>query len=75
MSKSRTASYFKKINFDSKLKNFVNEARYAGEEYSDRYENLVLRAVAEELISVSKAAALLNRKTSELKQNINLYIG
>ncbi len=75
LSKSRTASYFKKINFDSKLKNFVNASRYAGVEYSDRYENLVLHAVAEELISVSKAAALLNRKISELKQNINLYIG
>lgn len=40
---------------------------YRGEEKSNRFDQLLFRALAEELISVSKAASLKNLKVSEFK--------
>jgi Zn-dependent peptidase ImmA (M78 family) len=40
---------------------------YVGREFSSRFEQLVLRAAAEEYISLSKAASLLKKSLSEIK--------
>ncbi len=42
---------------------------YTGEEQSNRFDQLLLRALAEEQISISKAAALKNQKLAEFKQS------
>jgi Zn-dependent peptidase ImmA (M78 family) len=41
--------------------------RFVGRESSSRFEQLVLRAAAEEIISGSKAAALLKRRLSDVR--------
>jgi predicted HTH domain antitoxin len=46
----------------------VNEpVEYIGEEKSNRFEQLLFRALAEELISMSKAAALNNQSMAEFR--------
>ncbi len=47
---------------------------YKGEEKSNRFEQLLYRALAEDLISISKAAGLMNLKVSEFKAK-SLMIG
>lgn len=44
---------------------------YLGEESSDRFDQLILRAVAEEIVSMSKAAALSNQKLSVFRDQLN----
>ncbi len=53
----------------------INEPfHYIGEEKSTRFEQLVYRALAEGLISYSKAAALNNQSVAELKKKISVNI-
>lgn len=42
---------------------------YSGEEKSNRFDQLLLRALAEEQISMSKAAALKNQKLADFKKD------
>lgn len=52
----------------------VNEpVEYEGKEESNRFKQLLFRALAEEIISFSKAAALSNQKLSDFRQQ-NLII-
>lgn len=44
---------------------------YLGTEVSSRFEQLVLRAVSEEVISLSKGAALMNVAVDELRQRLS----
>ena len=60
LSKERMTQYYKQISFSAKLKSFINESRFATPEKSDRFERLVYRAMSQELITASKAAALLH---------------
>ena len=46
-------------------------AKYEGFEYSNRFKQLLLRAVAEELISTSKGAALSNQKLAEFRNGLS----
>lgn len=75
ISKSRIENFYKKINFNPDFKKMFNASRYEGSEYSVRFENLVLRAVSEELISVSKASSILQLSMTEMKTDLNLNIG
>jgi hypothetical protein len=44
---------------------------YEGKESSNRFDQLIFRALAEEVISVSKAASLKNQKLAEFhKQSL-----
>jgi Zn-dependent peptidase ImmA (M78 family) len=45
--------------------------RYAGKEHSDRFEQLVYRAAAEEIISLSKAANLFNMKLGAFREKFS----
>lgn len=46
---------------------------YKGQEKSNRFKQLIFRAVAEEIISTSKAAALDNKKLSEFRDELAKY--
>lgn len=43
---------------------------YNGKESSSRFDQLVFRALSEEIISISKAASLNNMKVSEFKTRL-----
>ncbi len=64
---NRKIEFYKKINFNASLKREVNMERFQTPEKSNRFEQLVYRALSQEIISISKASSLLN-------QNINLLI-
>ena len=69
ISEQRYRTYCIKRNGNPVLKGMANECRYSNE-YSDRFERLIYRAVASEVISYSKAAALLGTPVHELKANL-----
>ncbi len=64
---NKKTEFYKKINFNPSLKREVNLPRFQTPEKSNRFEQLVYRALSQEIISISKASSLLN-------QNINLLI-
>ena len=64
---NRKVDFYKKINFNPNLKEQVNMSRFETPEKSNRFEQLVYRALSQEIISISKASSLLD-------QNINLLI-
>ncbi len=66
-SESRKTDFYKKINFNPNIKENVNASRFETIEKSNRFEQLVYRALSQEIISISKASSLLN-------QNINVLI-
>ena len=61
--------FFIQINKDKLLKEEVNRERFKGEETTDRYEKLVYRALAQEQISTTKAAAMLDKSVEEIRGN------
>ena len=68
------SSYKQFFQMFSQLGYRVNEpVEYEGKEQSNRFRQLLFRALAEEIISFSKAAALSNQKLSEFRQQ-NLII-
>jgi Zn-dependent peptidase ImmA (M78 family) len=60
-------SFFKLIRARPALRSDIDASRFATPEGSDRYQQLVLRALSQESISISKASALLNRSVARLK--------
>lgn len=68
---NRYSSFHKKKNAVSEFKSAVEQSIYK-EESSNRYKRLVYRAMASDLISTSKAAALLNVSVNQVRNNINL---
>lgn len=67
----RYQSYFKKKNALPQFKKVV-EMSLAGDERTTRFERLVYRALASELISTSKAASLLECPLETVRENLNL---
>lgn len=70
MSLERVKKFYQNLNFNPTLKKAVEQSRYDGTEQSIRYENLVYRAVSEELISMSKASSLLEIGLDELNNKL-----
>jgi Zn-dependent peptidase ImmA (M78 family) len=68
---NRYKTYF--INKKNKplFKENVEESRYKREE-SSRFERLVFRALASDIISISKASTLLNLPITEVRNQLNL---
>ena len=68
-------NYFKQFFFMFRQMNYRVEepVKYQGYEQSTRFKQLLFRALAEEVISMSKAAALNNQKLAEFRQE-NLVI-
>ena len=61
--------FFMRINKDKQLKDQINEERYRGEETTDRFKKLVYQALAQGVISTSKAAAMLEKSVEEIRDN------
>jgi len=59
------------VTLSTILKKEPEQYDFQGEEKSNRFLQLLLRAVAEEAISLSKAAALNNQKLAEFRQLFN----
>ena len=74
MSQERVKKFYLRINFEPNLKLQVEQVRYDGAAHSNRYENLVYRAVSEELISISKASSLLQISLEDLKNNLSVNL-
>jgi Zn-dependent peptidase ImmA (M78 family)/DNA-binding XRE family transcriptional regulator len=70
--KEKQTKYYKLINFNPDLKKFVNESRFESPEKSNRFERLIYRALAQELISVSKAASMLNKDINAILDEISI---
>lgn len=68
-SENRVAEFYKKINYNPSLKREVDEERFKTPEVSNRFEQLVYRALSQELISASKAASLLNVNINDILEN------
>lgn len=69
LSGNRVVEFYKKLNYDSRLKHEVDAQRFQTPEISNRFEQLVYRAFSQELISSSKAASLLNININEVLEN------
>lgn len=67
-----TESYFKNFMIYFSMQGYKkNEpGEYKGYEKSNRFKQLIYRAVAEEIISTSKAAALDNKKLAEFRDEL-----
>jgi predicted HTH domain antitoxin len=74
MSQERVKKFYQRLNFEPNLKLEIEQTRYEGLEHSNRYENLVYRAVSEELISMSKASSLLQISLDKLKNKLTANI-
>jgi Zn-dependent peptidase ImmA (M78 family) len=74
ISNEKVTGFYKRLNSDHSLKQAVEMSRFEGDESSNRYENLVSRAVSEEFISLSKASSLLQLSIDELKDKISINI-
>lgn len=68
-SENKKTEFYKKINFNSSLKREVNLTRFQTPEKSNRFEQLVYRALSQEIISISKASSLLNQDINSLIEN------
>ena len=68
---SRYKTFQKKKNVVAHFKQSV-EASRANEERSDRFSRLVYRALANEIITISKASALLGCSVGEVRSQLNL---
>lgn len=71
ITEKRYISFHKKKNALPDFKKAVEEGIYPME-HTYRFERLVYRALASEVISYSKAAALLNKPVSEVRNTLNL---
>ena len=67
----RFTSYHKKKNALPTFKEAVEQSLYPME-HTCRFERLVYRALASEVISYSKAAALLDKSVNEVRDTLNL---
>jgi Zn-dependent peptidase ImmA (M78 family)/DNA-binding XRE family transcriptional regulator len=72
ITESRHEQFYKKINANQQLKKEVDRERCSTPEYSHRFEQLVYRALSQELISGSKAASYLNLSLTEVLQSTAL---
>ncbi|ARV07074.1 DNA-binding protein [Polaribacter sp. SA4-10] len=68
LSKNKHISFYKRLNLNPSLKREVDNSRFETPEKSNRFEQLVYRALSQENISISKASSLLNERIANLKE-------
>jgi len=61
--------FYKTLNAKPELKRAIDLPRFATPEKSERFQQLVYRALSQQNISISKASSLLNRSISELRES------
>ncbi len=69
ISDSKKKEFFIALNFNPNLKESVNRPRFSGDETSERFNRLVYKALSQEVISISKASALLDNSVEEVRAN------
>lgn len=72
ISESKHTSFCIRKNKSLAFKRAVEETSYKGTEESSRFDRLVYRALASDMISCSKAAALLNEPMEDVKSKLEL---
>lgn len=72
ISESKHISFCIRKNKDQAFKKVVEESTYRGTEESNRFDRLVYRALASDMISFSKAAVLLNEPIEDVKDKLEL---
>lgn len=72
ISGKRYIAYHKKKNALPQLKEAVEQSHYQKEMGTNRFERLVYRALASEVVSESKAAALLNTSVNVVRDTLTL---
>ncbi|CAN5261863.1 hypothetical protein BH23BAC1_BH23BAC1_50320 [soil metagenome] len=60
-------NFRKYINSSENYRKEIGLGKYEGKEYSSRFKQLLYRAAAEEVISMSKAASLANQKLAQFR--------
>lgn len=68
---AKMTSFFIKIKQSPDLKKQVDEPRYSSAETSYRFNQLLYKGLAQELISFSKASVLSNQSVNALKSNLS----
>jgi Zn-dependent peptidase ImmA (M78 family) len=68
-SDNKKVEFYKKINFNPSLKREVNLERFQTQECSNRFEQLVYRALSQDIVSTSKASSLLNKDINWVIEN------
>ena len=72
ITENRCQGFYKKMNKFPEFKAEVKKSVYKYDEHSNRYNRLVYKALASELISFSKAASLLDLPIDEVRKELNL---
>jgi Zn-dependent peptidase ImmA (M78 family)/DNA-binding XRE family transcriptional regulator len=67
---SKKKLFFIRQNKEKSFKDYINESRFSGVEDSERYFRLVYKALSQEMISISKASALLNQAIEEVREGV-----
>lgn len=62
--------FWKRRNLDKNLKFEIGYGKYQGKESSGRFDQLLYKAIAEEVISLSKAAYLANTELKTISENL-----
>jgi Zn-dependent peptidase ImmA (M78 family) len=70
--KSKIRSFYIKQNSNQELKEFVNKNRFLNDEKSERYKRLVYKALSQEIISISKASALLGSNVQSIQEKLTI---
>ncbi len=71
ITKSKLTGFYIKIKKVPELKKQVDESRYSSGEISYRFNQLLYKGLAQELISFSKASVLSNQSVNSLKATLN----
>ena len=72
LSENQHSTFYKRIRFNRSLEKEIDQSRFKTPEYSNRFERLVYRALAQENISISKASSLLNEEIEIVKEKYEL---
>lgn len=70
ISDSFAKRFWKRRSIDENLKLEIGFGRYQGKESSGRFGQLLYRAIAQEIISLSKAAYLANTELKTIRENL-----
>jgi len=71
INQERLKEFYINCNMNPALKDRVEASRYAMQEESIRFNQLLYKGIAQELVSLSKASALSNHSLNEIKTTLN----
>jgi Zn-dependent peptidase ImmA (M78 family)/DNA-binding XRE family transcriptional regulator len=72
ISDTKKKRHFVERNTNKGYKESVDRVRFSGDESSERFSSLVYRALSQEIISISKASALLNSSVENVRNSLSI---